>query len=115
MVQPPYNDISHSVVIELDVSIGGSMQEVERVSGSGALAYDLLAILWDGPRGRLDIARAFEERGVPPVYAAIDRQLRELEAGALIMARGAGAQRVYAIADRGSDMLAALAHDIGER
>jgi hypothetical protein len=52
---------------------------------------------------------------VPPVYAAIDRQLRELEAGALIMARGAGAQRVYAIADRGSDMLAALAHDIGER
>jgi hypothetical protein len=102
MVQPPYNDISHSVVMELDVSIGGSMQEVERVSGSGALAYDLLA-------------RAFEERGVPPVYAAIDRQLRELEAGALIMARGAGAQRVYAIADRGSDMLAALAHDIGER
>ncbi len=75
----------------------------------------MLAILWDGPHRPRDIVHAFAERGVSPDRRAIDLLLAELEAGAFVTGRGAGEQRVYAIAERGSDVLAAEADADGAR
>ena len=73
------------------------------------LSGDILAVLWDGPRHGFDIIVALEERlGAPPPPESIYPELRLLEEGDFITGREVGGRRVYAIADRGSRLLADL-------
>ncbi len=71
------------------------------------IEYDILRILWDGPRDSLGIAFAVERQcGYRPGAESIEPTLRMLEDGDFITGREVEGRRVYAIAASGSERLA---------
>lgn len=84
-----------------------SAQLPARQPACGEIEFDILRILWDGPRDSLGIAFAVERRydyacGVK----SIEPTLRMLEDGGFITGRELDDRRLYAIAPSGSERLA---------
>lgn len=77
--------------------------EVER----GSIKYDILGILWDGPRHGYDIMLTIEElRGYRPSPGSIYPALQMLEEGDFLTGQEIDGKRVYTITDKGSELLA---------
>ena len=82
------------------------MHEVQ-AAPAASVAYEILAILWDGPRDPGDILTACEERrGFRPRPETLGPTLDQLEAGAFVSARTVDGKHIYTIAERGSTLLA---------
>jgi DNA-binding PadR family transcriptional regulator len=76
-------------------------------SERGSLKYDILAILWDGPRHGYDIMLTIEEqRGFRPSPGSIYPALQMLEEGDFLTGQDVDGKRVYTITDKGSELLA---------
>jgi DNA-binding PadR family transcriptional regulator len=76
-------------------------------SERGSLKYDILGILWDGPRHGYDIMRTMEEqRGFRPSPGSIYPALQMLEEGDFLTGQDVDGKRVYTITDKGSELLA---------
>jgi len=81
----------------------GTFGEAER----GSVKYDILGILWDGPRHGYDIMLTIEEqRGYRPSPGSIYPALQMLEEGDFLTGKDIDGKRVYTITDKGSEMLA---------
>jgi len=73
----------------------------------GSVKYDILSILWDGPRHGYDIMLTIEEqRGFRPSPGSIYPALQMLEEGDFLTGREIDGKRVYTITDKGSELLA---------
>ena len=73
----------------------------------GSVKYDILSILWDGPRHGYDIMLTIEEqRGYRPSPGSIYPALQMLEEGDFLTGKDVDGKRVYTITDKGSEMLA---------
>lgn len=82
---------------------GRQFAEAER----GSVKYDILRILWDGPRHGYDIMRTIEEeRGYRPSPGSVYPALQMLEEGDFLTGKDVDGKRVYTITDKGSEMLA---------
>jgi DNA-binding PadR family transcriptional regulator len=76
-------------------------------SERGSLKYDILAILWEGPRHGYDIMLTIEEkRGFRPSPGSIYPALQMLEEGDFLTGQDVDGKRVYTITDKGSELLA---------
>jgi DNA-binding PadR family transcriptional regulator len=76
-------------------------------SERGSLKYDILGILWDGPRHGYDIMLTIEEqRGFRPSPGSIYPALQMLEEGDFLTGQDIDGKRVYTITDKGSELLA---------
>jgi DNA-binding PadR family transcriptional regulator len=76
-------------------------------SERGSIKYDILSILWDGPRHGYDIMLTIEEkRGFRPSPGSIYPALQMLEEGDFLTGQDVDGKRVYTITDKGSEMLA---------
>jgi DNA-binding PadR family transcriptional regulator len=76
-------------------------------SERGSLKYDILGILWDGPRHGYDIMLTIEEkRGFRPSPGSIYPALQMLEEGDFLTCQDVDGKRVYTITDKGSELLA---------
>jgi DNA-binding PadR family transcriptional regulator len=76
-------------------------------SERGSLKYDILSILWDGPRHGYDIMLTIEEkRGFRPSPGSIYPALQMLEEGDFLTGQDIEGKRVYTITDKGSELLA---------
>jgi DNA-binding PadR family transcriptional regulator len=73
----------------------------------GSIKYDILGILWDGPRHGYDIMLTIEEqRGYRPSPGSIYPALQMLEEGDFLTGQDVDGKRVYTITDKGSELLA---------
>jgi DNA-binding PadR family transcriptional regulator len=73
----------------------------------GSIKYDILGILWDGPRHGYDIMLTIEEqRGFRPSPGSIYPALQMLEEGDFLTGQDIDGKRVYTITDKGSELLA---------
>ena len=73
----------------------------------GSVKYDILGILWDGPRHGYDIMLTIEEqRGYRPSPGSVYPALQMLEEGDFLTGHDVDGKRVYTITDKGSEMLA---------
>ena len=73
----------------------------------GSIKFDILGILWDGPRHGYDIMLTIEEqRGFRPSPGSIYPALQMLEEGDFLTGREIDGKRVYTITDKGSELLA---------
>jgi DNA-binding PadR family transcriptional regulator len=73
----------------------------------GSVKYDILRILWDGPRHGYDIMLTIEEqRGYRPSPGSIYPALQMLEEGDFLTGQDVDGKRVYTITERGSELLA---------
>lgn len=73
----------------------------------GSVKYDILRILWDGPRHGYDIMRTIEdERGYRPSPGSVYPALQMLEEGDFLTGHDVDGKRVYTITDKGSELLA---------
>jgi DNA-binding PadR family transcriptional regulator len=73
----------------------------------GSVKYDILGILWDGPRHGYDIMLTIEEqRGYRPSPGSVYPALQMLEDGDFVTGREVDGKRVYTITDKGSELLA---------
>jgi DNA-binding PadR family transcriptional regulator len=73
----------------------------------GSIKYDILGILWDGPRHGYDIMRTIEElRGYRPSPGSVYPALQMLEEGDFLTGQEIEGKRVYTITDKGSELLA---------
>jgi len=73
----------------------------------GSVKYDILSILWDGPRHGYDIMLTIEEqRGYRPSPGSVYPALQMLEEGDFLTGKDVDGKRVYTITDKGSEMLA---------
>jgi DNA-binding PadR family transcriptional regulator len=73
----------------------------------GSIKYDILGILWDGPRHGYDIMLTIEEqRGYRPSPGSVYPALQMLEEGDFLTGQEIGGKRVYTITDKGSELLA---------
>ena len=73
----------------------------------GSVKYDILGILWDGPRHGYDIMRTIEEqRGYRPSPGSVYPALQMLEEGDFLTGKEIDGKRVYTITDKGSELLA---------
>lgn len=73
----------------------------------GSVKYDILSILWDGPRHGYDIMLTIEEkRGYRPSPGSIYPALQMLEEGDFLTGKDVDGKRVYTITDKGSELLA---------
>lgn len=73
----------------------------------GSIKYDILGILWDGPRHGYDIMRTIEEqRGYRPSPGSVYPALQMLEEGDFLTGKEIDGKRVYTITDKGSELLA---------
>ncbi len=73
----------------------------------GSIKYDILGILWDGPRHGYDIMLTIEEqRGYRPSPGSIYPALQMLEEGDFLTGQDIDGKRVYTITDKGSELLA---------
>ena len=73
----------------------------------GSVKYDILGILWDGPRHGYDIMLTIEEkRGYRPSPGSIYPALQMLEEGDFLTGKEVDGKRVYTITDKGSELLA---------
>jgi DNA-binding PadR family transcriptional regulator len=76
-------------------------------SERGSIKYDILSILWDGPRHGYDIMLTIEElRGFRPSPGSIYPALQMLEEGDFLTGQEIDGKRVYTITDKGSELLA---------
>jgi DNA-binding PadR family transcriptional regulator len=76
-------------------------------SERGSVKYDILSILWDGPRHGYDIMLTIEEkRGFRPSPGSIYPALQMLEEGDFLTGQDIDGKRVYTITDKGSELLA---------
>jgi DNA-binding PadR family transcriptional regulator len=76
-------------------------------SERGSIKYDILSILWDGPRHGYDIMLTIEEkRGFRPSPGSIYPALQMLEEGDFLTGQDVDGKRVYTITDKGSELLA---------
>ena len=76
-------------------------------SERGSIKYDILSILWDGPRHGYDIMLTIEEkRGFRPSPGSIYPALQMLEEGDFLTGQDIDGKRVYTITDKGSELLA---------
>jgi DNA-binding PadR family transcriptional regulator len=76
-------------------------------SERGSVKYDILRILWDGPRHGYDIMLTIEEkRGFRPSPGSIYPALQMLEEGDFLTGQDVDGKRVYTITDKGSELLA---------
>ncbi|HEX3865878.1 MAG TPA: PadR family transcriptional regulator [Gemmatimonadaceae bacterium] len=76
-------------------------------SERGSIKYDILSILWDGPRHGYDLMLTIEEqRGFRPSPGSIYPALQMLEEGDFLTGKEIGGKRVYTITDKGSELLA---------
>jgi DNA-binding PadR family transcriptional regulator len=99
-----------------DLSEAGSMFHKRHQQGGrrpfgeserGSIKYDILGILWDGPRHGYDIMRTMEEqRGFRPSPGSIYPALQMLEEGDFLTGKDVDGKRVYTITDKGSELLA---------
>ena len=86
---------------------GGSGRQPFGESERGSVKYDILAILWDGPRHGYDIMLTIEEkRGFRPSPGSIYPALQMLEEGDFLTGQDIDGKRVYTITDKGSELLA---------
>jgi len=97
----------------IDKPEGHSMQHHHRgrrpfgESERGSIKYDILEILWDGPRHGYDIMLTIEEkRGFRPSPGSIYPALQMLEEGDFLTGQDIDGKRVYTITDKGSELLA---------
>jgi DNA-binding PadR family transcriptional regulator len=73
----------------------------------GSIKFDILGILWDGPRHGYDIMLTIEEqRGYRPSPGSIYPALQMLEEGDFLTGKDIDGKRVYTITDKGSELLA---------
>jgi DNA-binding PadR family transcriptional regulator len=73
----------------------------------GSVKYDILGILWDGPRHGYDIMLTIEEkRGYRPSPGSVYPALQMLEEGDFLTGKEIDGKRVYTITDKGSELLA---------
>ena len=73
----------------------------------GSVKYDILAILWEGPRHGYDLMLAIEDqRGYRPSPGSIYPALQFLEDGDFVAGKEIDGKRVYTITDKGSELLA---------
>jgi DNA-binding PadR family transcriptional regulator len=73
----------------------------------GSIKYDILGILWDGPRHGYDIMLTIEEqRGYRPSPGSVYPALQMLEEGDFLTGQDINGKRVYTITDKGSELLA---------
>jgi DNA-binding PadR family transcriptional regulator len=73
----------------------------------GSVKYDILGILWDGPRHGYDIMLTIEEkRGYRPSPGSIYPALQMLEEADFLTGKDVDGKRVYTITDKGSELLA---------
>jgi DNA-binding PadR family transcriptional regulator len=93
-----------------DLRRGGPHGGIRRGFGEaerGSIKYDILGILWDGPRHGYDIMRTIEEqRGFRPSPGSIYPALQMLEEGDFLTGNDIDGKRVYTITDKGSELLA---------
>ena len=76
-------------------------------SERGSVKYDILSILWDGPRHGYDIMLTMEEqRGFRPSPGSVYPALQMLEEGDFLSGKDIDGKRVYTITDKGSELLA---------
>jgi DNA-binding PadR family transcriptional regulator len=76
-------------------------------SERGSVKYDILSILWDGPRHGYDIMLTMEEqRGFRPSPGSVYPALQMLEEGDFLTGKDIDGKRVYTITDKGSELLA---------
>src|SRR5471032_670932 len=76
-------------------------------SERGSVKYDILSILWDGPRHGYDIMLTIEEKlGFRPSPGSIYPALQMLEEGDFLTGQDVDGKRVYTITDKGSELLA---------
>jgi DNA-binding PadR family transcriptional regulator len=76
-------------------------------SERGSVKYDILSILWDGPRHGYDIMLTMEERrGFRPSPGSVYPALQMLEEGDFLTGQDIDGKRVYTITDKGSELLA---------
>jgi DNA-binding PadR family transcriptional regulator len=76
-------------------------------SERGSIKYDILEILWDGPRHGYDLMLTIEEkRGFRPSPGSIYPALQMLEEGDFLTGQDVAGKRVYTITDTGSELLA---------
>jgi DNA-binding PadR family transcriptional regulator len=76
-------------------------------SERGSVKYDILSILWDGPRHGYDIMLTMEEqRGFRPSPGSVYPALQMLEEGDFLTGKEIDGKRVYTITDKGSELLA---------
>lgn len=77
-----------------------------RPGGRGSVKYEILSVLWEGPRHGYEIMLAIEEqRGFRPSPGSIYPALQMLEDEDYITGREVDGKRVYTIAPKGSEML----------
>ncbi|MGH7729356.1 MAG: PadR family transcriptional regulator [Vulcanimicrobiaceae bacterium] len=77
-------------------------------SERGSVKYDVLAILADGPRHGYEIMLAIEERrGFRPSPGSIYPALQMLDDGDFVSSREVDGKRVYAITEKGRELLQA--------
>jgi DNA-binding PadR family transcriptional regulator len=73
----------------------------------GSVKYDILSILWDGPRHGYDLMLTIEEkRGYRPSPGSVYPALQMLEEGDFLTGKEIDGKRVYTITDKGSELLA---------
>ncbi len=73
----------------------------------GSVKYDILSILWDGPRHGYDLMLTIEEqRGYRPSPGSVYPALQMLEEGDFLTGKDVDGKRVYTITDKGSELLA---------
>ncbi len=85
---------------------GAHMHGGHRPGERGSVKFEILAVLWDGPRHGYEIMLAIEEkRGVRPSPGSIYPGLQMLEDEDFITGREVDGKRVYTIAQKGSDLL----------
>jgi DNA-binding PadR family transcriptional regulator len=70
--------------------------------------YEILAVLWDGPRPRSEIIRSISERrgGCEPSPRSVYPSLQMLEDGDFVRSSSLGEPRIYSLTGTGSDLLA---------
>ena len=77
-----------------------------RPGGRGSVKYEILSVLWDGPRHGYEIMLAIEEkRGMRPSPGSIYPSLQMLEDEDYVTGREVDGKRVYTIAPKGSELL----------
>jgi len=73
----------------------------------GSVKYDILRILWDGPRHGYDLMLTIEEqRGYRPSPGSIYPALQMLEEGDFLTGQDVDGKRIYTITGKGSELLA---------
>jgi len=73
----------------------------------GSVEYDILRILWDGPRHGYDIILAIEQQlRCRPSPSSVYPALQMLEDGDFVTGRLIEGKRIYTLTDAGSELLA---------